>query len=970
MIPALAAGYVRGSAFLFLLGAATVFAATTNAPVSPTAESHFIIKKGFRIDRVTDERIVEFPGAMAFDENGRLFVAEMRDYPDARNQTPHLGRIRLLEDTNHDGIFETSTVFADDLPLPSALICANGGVFVGAAPDILFLQDTNHDGVADLRRVVLTGFGISDRPSPRPLINSFAWGLDNRIHVASGGLDGAIKIPSAGGQGVVLHQNDFSFDPNSFSVALETGPAESGLTFDSRGREFITDFAHPLRMPLYGALNMERDPWFPKPPAVVDVVDPATPLLQVNSAVLAAAALAGRGAPTSNLLERTEFSMAEGAVIFRGSALPAGYYDNALIPDASARVVHREVLLDRGVGAVGAPTIDETNGEFLMARDAWLHPVQVVNGPDGALYLAVMNFDATPTPAGSAATNADTATGIYRIASDNSPPKRMPQLGGATSAELVAELGSADAWVNETAVRLLIERRDRRVVPSLSQTIKLSRIPIARMSALRVLDGLGVVAPGDVDAGLRDSDDRVREQAVRLLTHLGPEANAAASLWLDVERLAGDPSRHVRYQLAFELGNINIADRATLLATIAECDPGDPWVRVAVFSSASEEKGALLVALAGSADFRASVGGGITLRQLAEAIGMEGRTEDALAVVNLVVAGNLDAGSNFALLAALDEGLHRTRNSLALLVKDHRLDRVYAAAMDAAMNSRAADSVRVAALQLLGRNIYTYGQSADLLLLLLRPGESVAVQSAVIHALCEQVDPAVLASVGRRWPALSPVLRQDAIAALLSRVERQGPVLSALENGSFSAADFAPLQVNLLRTSTDTAIQQRAARIFGAFNPSVRAPLVEQFLAQSPTNTVPGRGRDIFLARCAACHVARNDGSSFGPNLADVKGTRETLAADILDPNRSITPGYDTHVLLTTEGEMLVGRIADSNGSAITFEPPYGETMVLPRQYIASDDVRNWSLMPEGIVDGLSAQDVADLIGYLWPAAK
>jgi len=133
---------------------------------------------------------------------------------------------------------------------------------------------------------------------------------------------------------------------------------------------------------------------------------------------------------------------------------------------------------------------------------------------------------------------------------------------------------------------------------------------------------------------------------------------------------------------------------------------------------------------------------------------------------------------------------------------------------------------------------------------------------------------------------------------------------------------------------------------------------------------VPGRGRDIFLARCATCHLARNDGSTFGPNLADVKGTRETLAADILDPSRDITPGYDTHVLLTAEGEQLVGRIADSNGSAITFEEPYSGAMVLPRQYIASDDVRNWSLMPDGVVDGLSAQDVADLIGYLWPAAK
>lgn len=973
MIPALAADYVRGSAFAFLLlGAAMVSAEETNKPAPPNPASHFMIKKGFRIDRVAGENIVECPGAMAFDEDGRLFVAEMRDYPDRRGQTPHLGRIRLLQDTNHDGIFDTSTVFADNLPLPSALICCDGGVLVGAAPDILFLQDTNHDGVADVRRVVLTGFGISDGQPPRPMLNSFAWGPDNRIHAASGGLNGTLKIPGSTGAGVVLHQSDFSFDPLTFSVRLETGPAESGLTFDSRGRKFTTDFDRPLRMPLCETRYLAPLVWFPKPPAVVDVLSPATPLWEVNSAVLAEAELAGHAAPTSNLLERAEFKMAEGAVIYRGSALPLSYYDSAFIPDATARVLYHAILTDQGVGVAASPTLDETNGEFLMARDAWLHPVQAVNGPDGALYLAVMN-DASPgsTAAGSSSAGAaDTYTGIYRIASENEPPGRLPQLGGATSAELVAELGSANAWAGETATRLLIERRDRRVVPLLSDTMSRSRFPLARAAALRVLDGLGTLGAADETQGLRDADERVREQAVRLLSRLGPEANSAASLWMEVARRAGDPSRRVRYQLAFELGSIVIAGRTGLLATIAECDPGDPWVRAAVFSAASQELGTLFVALAENANFRLSADGMTALRQLAESIGIQSQAEDLAVVIDLAASGKLDAGSDFALLAALDEGLHRTRSSLALVVRDHRLDRIYGAATDAAMDSKLADSVRVAALQLLGRSIYTYRQSGDLLLLLLRPGESVAVQSAVIHALGNQIDPAVLASIGRRWPALSPELRRDAIAVLLGRLERQGPVLSALEQGDFSPADFGPTQINLLRTSTDSAIQQRAARVFGAFNPSARAPLVQQFLAQSPTNTSAIRGRSVFLARCAACHLPGGEGSSFGPNLGEVRGTRETLATSILDPSRDITPGYETHVLVTGDGEVLIGRISDSNDAAVTIEQPYGETMVLPRQFIASDEVRNWSLMPDNVVNGLTAQDVADLLTYLWPAAK
>src|SRR5947209_162419 len=112
----------------------------------------FQIKSGFRIELVAAEPLVVDPIAMAFDENGRLFVVEMRDYPEQRDAK--LGRIRLLEDTDGDGRFDKSTVFADHLPWPTAVICYDGGVFVGATPDLIYFKDTDGDGVADERKVV------------------------------------------------------------------------------------------------------------------------------------------------------------------------------------------------------------------------------------------------------------------------------------------------------------------------------------------------------------------------------------------------------------------------------------------------------------------------------------------------------------------------------------------------------------------------------------------------------------------------------------------------------------------------------------------------------------------------------------------------------------------------------------------------------------------------------------------------
>src|SRR6266498_1060905 len=156
-------------------------------PTEPDkALSTFRIKSGFRIELVAAEPLVVDPIAMSFDENGRLYVVEMRDYSERRDE--HLGRIRRLEDTDGDGRFDKSTVFAEGLPWPTAVICWNGGVFVGATPDILYCKDTNGDGVGDVRGVVFTGIASDYAPyevnklNVQALFNGFTWGLDKCVH--------------------------------------------------------------------------------------------------------------------------------------------------------------------------------------------------------------------------------------------------------------------------------------------------------------------------------------------------------------------------------------------------------------------------------------------------------------------------------------------------------------------------------------------------------------------------------------------------------------------------------------------------------------------------------------------------------------------------------------------------------------------------------------------------------------------
>src|SRR5688572_20138677 len=167
---------------LLLLSVAAANAATDHGLSSEEALKAFRTEPGLRVELVACEPAVVDPVALAFDEQGRMFVAENRGYPTSAD--PPLGIIALLEDKDRDGRFEKRTVFADGLTFPNGVLPWKGGVLVTCAPDLLFLQDTNHDGRADVREVWFTGFDPSNTTQLR--VSHPTLSMDNWIYVTSG----------------------------------------------------------------------------------------------------------------------------------------------------------------------------------------------------------------------------------------------------------------------------------------------------------------------------------------------------------------------------------------------------------------------------------------------------------------------------------------------------------------------------------------------------------------------------------------------------------------------------------------------------------------------------------------------------------------------------------------------------------------------------------------------------------------
>src|SRR4051794_31913528 len=181
------------------------WAPTASVALSPAeAQKKFVVPEGFEVRLFAAEPDVINPVAMAWDERGRLWVVELYEYPlGAAPGTKPRDRIKILEDTDGDGRADKVTVFADGLNLATAIQLGYGGVFVGQAPDLLFLEDTNHDDVADKRTALMTGFGLEDR---HELLNGFTWGPDGWLYMTHGVFTHSkVKIPEASEPGVEVN---------------------------------------------------------------------------------------------------------------------------------------------------------------------------------------------------------------------------------------------------------------------------------------------------------------------------------------------------------------------------------------------------------------------------------------------------------------------------------------------------------------------------------------------------------------------------------------------------------------------------------------------------------------------------------------------------------------------------------------------------------------------------------------------
>jgi uncharacterized protein len=544
---------------------------------------------GFELQLFAAEPEVVNPIYMNWDERGRLWVIETVDYPnEVKKDDIGDDRIKILEDTNGDGKADKFTIFADKLNIPTSFIFSNGGVIVSMSPSFVFLKDTNGDDKADVRQNILSGWGKRDTHAQA---SNLRYGLDNKIWgvVGYSGYYNGKK----GKDSVAFGNGTYKFDPNTRQLEFLSTTSNNtwGLGFSEDFDVFIS------------TANNTHTAFLGMPKRYFDKV-------KINeTGVEKLDAHYGMHVATKNLRQvdvHGGFTAAAGHSLYTARSFPKEYWNKvAFVTEPTGRLIHKVQLQQSGSGF-------KENGDgwnMFNSADEWAAPIQAEVGPDGALWITdwydfIIQHNPTPT-VNSSGLKAENGTGnayinplrdhergrIYRLAYKGNDQKNTLQLDKNDVKGLVNALSNSNMFWRTTAQRLLVEKGDKSVLPSLytivrNETVDEIGINAPAVHALWTIHGLKALNGSNQEAlnvvlkALNHPAAGVRRAAIQVL----PKTNQS---FLAIQKAKLFDDKDLRVRLAAILATTDLKPSQAIgnvLVGMAENEEniGDTWIRHAL----------------------------------------------------------------------------------------------------------------------------------------------------------------------------------------------------------------------------------------------------------------------------------------------------------------------------------------------------------------------------------------------------
>ncbi|MDF1812154.1 MAG: neutral/alkaline non-lysosomal ceramidase N-terminal domain-containing protein [Verrucomicrobiales bacterium] len=945
-------------------------------PLTPEeALASMYTKTGLTIELVASEPLVMDPVAFDWGADGRLWVVEMRDYPNGLTwnglddplNVPG-GRIKVLSDTDGDGRYDKADLFLDNLSYPTGVKVWDKGILITAAPDIIYAEDSNGDGKADIQEVWYAGFAKSNQ---QHRVNGLAWGLDNWLHVANGDGGGVILSKETRDE-VDIRGHDLRINPWTRKHEPLSGRTQCGRYRDDWGNWFGCNNSNPLwHYPLrYSLMQRNRAVAYPSATVNVPVEPGAAPVF-----------------PLSETLERfnqpdraNRFTSVCGPAIYRDMALGATFSGNALLCEPVHNLVSRQVLSRRGATFTSRRAFDEKQSEFFASTDNWSRPVSVRTGPDGAIWIADMYRLVIEHPewiphewqekydlrAGS------NLGRIYRVFSKSEP---VPVLDQLSNQELVERLESPNGTVRDLVHQMLLWRQADDVVPLLKSIVQDGKAPTARLHAISILDGLGKVDSEICRIAIRDKYPGVLRHAIRISAkHLSADEIVAAAK----NHLT---DAFVAQELAGVLGDLkgDVAHRT--IAGILLHHRDEPYVSATAFSSVNTENIAsiidlLCLAYTDGSRFRKLLGDFPTVKapsntQIEKFASMANRWKVKAATEKLIATVAESEGPakfwQFSILIGLLEKGADIDSLTDNTQHRERIRQMGENARQLVADESISEWQRLEAMRLLQCKA-VFNPSTDLVLFAdrLSPRFSPKIRSAAFSALGSSGHPDGAEKLIERWSSFGPADRGTALKLLLSRPAWTEQFLSGLEESRIPVAQIDASTRRSLSESVHAAIKQRSREIFQTAENTSRDQVVKDHADVVKMKGDPEAGRGVFATACMACHALEGIGNAIGPDLAALTDrSPDSMLVAILDPNRAVEDKYVTYFISLQDGSQLAGLISDESAGGITLRAADGSEQKILRADISNIQSAGVSLMPDGMEAILSKQQIADVIAYL-----
>lgn len=973
------------------------------SPLSPAAALAKIrMPPGFQATLFAAEPEVQNPIAMAWDARGRLWIAENFTYAERakRFDLSLHDRILIFEDGKGDGHATSRKVFTDSIQMLTSVLPGEGGVWAMCPPNLVFLPDRNGDDVPDgAPEVVLDGFTVA-KENYHNFANGLKWGPDGWLYgrcgascpgdVGAPGTPPELRVPLRGTMWRFHPQrkvfealsfgttnpwgHDWNADGELFFINTVNGHLWHGIP----GAHYVRPHTRDPNPHAYELIDLHADHWhFDTGKSWTDSRDGKAD---------------AHGGGHSHI----------GAMIYQGDNWPAQYRGRLLTFNQHGRRLNCERLERSGSGYVGRHEPDA-----VFFDDPWARVIDLDYGPDGGVFV----IDWSDTGECHDSTGVHRESGrIFKItcaATNAAAGVRGPvHLPGMSDADLVGLHRSPNEWFVRQARRQLVARASagKDQYGAVGPLLALVAQGDADLSlrALWTLFAIGGTNERYLSELLRHQDERVRAQAVRLLSDawpldriagLAPEpapASRSAALLPEFVRLAKeDPSGLVRLALASTLQRIDVSQRAELASALVarKEDAADHNLPLLVWYGLIPVAGADAAAVArtaGVCEWPATRR--LAARRLAADLEKNPAPLNALlgaavqkdaAFQTDVLNGLLEAFTGWRkatapeawpafqkkLSAGADEMLQARINNLGALFGDGRaIDEVKHIATD----SNAGIEARKVALQTLIDNRIEG----------LRPiCESVLhtkyLNNVAVRGLALENDPALGAKMAAALKSFDRHERPTLISVLTTRPAWAQALLDAVEKGGVERGEITASFVRQIRSLNDEAVNRRLSAVWGEMRetPADKKKLIADLKARLKPDVLAkadkAQGKIMFTALCSACHTMYGQGGRIGPDLTgSQRDNLDYLLDNIVDPSAVVAADFRVTTLTLKDGRVLSGMIAARTDKTVTIKTAT-ESLTLDRADVTVTQDSQLSMMPEGLLQALPPEQVNNLIAYL-----